>query len=52
VDQEEHAVEGIGQIESRIDEFERVLMEIHTSIYTQADMLHNLFYHFGIDPDA
>jgi hypothetical protein len=32
VDQAEHAIEGIRRIESRMDEFERVLMEIHASI--------------------
>jgi hypothetical protein len=45
-------MEGIGQIESRMDEFKRVQTEIHASIYSQTDMLHSLFDHFGLDPNA
>jgi hypothetical protein len=45
-------VEGIGRIESRMDEFECVQTEIHTSIDSQTGILHSLFHHFGIDPDA
>jgi hypothetical protein len=52
VDQAEHMVDGIRQIESRMDEFESVQMEIHASIDSQIIMLHNLFNHFGIDPSA
>jgi hypothetical protein len=35
-----------------MDKFERVQTEIHTSIDSQTDMLHNLFDHFDIDPHA
>jgi hypothetical protein len=52
VDQAECAVEGIGRIGSRMDEFERVHTEIHASIKSQTDMLHSLFDHFSIDTDA
>jgi hypothetical protein len=45
-------VEGIRWIKSRMDEFECVQMEIHVSIISQTIMLHGLFDHFGIDPDA
>jgi hypothetical protein len=43
---------GIRRIESRMDKFEHVQMEIHTSTDSQTGMLHNLFDHFGIDADA
>jgi hypothetical protein len=52
VDQAEHAVEGIGWIESRMDKFKRMQMEIHMSIDSQTSMLHSPFVHLGIDPDA
>jgi hypothetical protein len=45
-------MEGNRQIESRMDEFERVQMEIHVSIDSQTGMLHSLFDYFSIDPDA
>jgi hypothetical protein len=43
---------GIGPIDNRMDEFERVQTEIYVSIDSQTSMLHSLFDHFGIDPDA
>jgi hypothetical protein len=52
VDQAEHTVEGIRRIESRMDEFEHMQMEIHRSINSQTSKLHRLFDHFGLDPDA
>jgi hypothetical protein len=52
VDQTEHTVEGIRRIESRIEEFEHMQMEMHASIDLQTGMLHSLFDHFGIDPVA
>jgi hypothetical protein len=52
VDQAECAVEGIREIESRIDEFGRMQMEIYVPIDSQTGMLHNLFDQFGIDLDA
>jgi hypothetical protein len=35
-----------------MDEFELVQMEINTPIDSQTNMLHNLFDHFDINPDA
>jgi hypothetical protein len=52
VDQAQRAVEGIRWIKSRMDELEHVQMEMYASIDSQTDMLHSLFDHFGIDPDA
>jgi hypothetical protein len=43
---------GIGPIDNRMDKFERVQTEIYASIDLQTNMLHSLFDHFGIDPDA
>jgi hypothetical protein len=52
VDQAEPVVEGIGWSKSGMDEFENVQTDIHMSIDSQSSMLHNLFDHFGIDPNA
>jgi hypothetical protein len=52
VHQAERVVERIRQSESRMDEFEYVQTEIHASINSQTSMLHSLFDHFSIDPDA
>jgi hypothetical protein len=52
VHQAERAVKGIGRIESRMDEFKPVQTDIHAPIDSQTGMLHSLFDHFGIDPDA
>jgi hypothetical protein len=52
VHQAERAVTGIGRIESRMDEFKPVQTDIHAPIDSQTGMLHSLFDHFGIDPDA
>jgi hypothetical protein len=35
-----------------MDEFKRMQTKIHVSIDSQTDMLHILFDHFGIDPNA
>jgi hypothetical protein len=52
VDQAECTVEGIGRIKSRMDEFKHMQPEIPMPINSQTGMLHNLFDHFSIDPDA
>jgi hypothetical protein len=35
-----------------MDDFETVQMEMQASIDSQTSMMHNLFSHFGINPDA
>jgi hypothetical protein len=52
VDQAQHAVEGIGWVEHKLDEFKHMQMKMHTSIDSQTSMLHIIFDHFGIDPNA
>jgi hypothetical protein len=52
LDQAEHTVEEIRWIKSRMDEFECVQTEMHASIDSHTGMLHSLFDHFSIDPDA
>jgi hypothetical protein len=48
----ENSTEGIGQLEQRMDDFAIVQMEIQASIDSQTSMMHDLFGHFGINPDA
>jgi hypothetical protein len=48
----ENSTEGIGQLERRMDDFAIVQMEIQASIDSQTSMMHDLFGHFGINPDA
>jgi hypothetical protein len=52
VDQAEHKVEGIRQLKRWMDDFAHVQMEIQASIDSQASMMHDLFGHFEINPDA
>jgi hypothetical protein len=52
VDQAERAVEGIKQLERRMDEFAHVQLEMQASIDSQTSMIHDLCSHFGIIPDA
>jgi hypothetical protein len=52
VDQVESTVEEIRRIDSKMDEFKHMQMDIHTPINSWTGMLHNLFDHFGIDLDA
>jgi hypothetical protein len=52
VDQAKRAVKGIGQLEQWMDDFAHVQMEMQASIDSQTSMMHNLFGHFGINPDA
>jgi hypothetical protein len=42
---------GIGQLERRMDDFVTVQMEIQASIDSQTSLMHDLFGHFGINPD-
>jgi hypothetical protein len=51
----ECAVEGIGRLEQRMDDFAQVQTEMQAwgrSIDSQTSMMHDLFGHFGINPDA
>jgi hypothetical protein len=52
VDQAEHVVEWIGRVERWMDDFAHVQTEMQASIDSQTSMMHDLFGHFGINPDA
>jgi hypothetical protein len=52
IDQAERVVEGIGQLEHRMDDFAHIQMEVQASIDSQTSMMHDLFSHFEINPDA
>jgi hypothetical protein len=52
VDQAEHTVEGIGWLERRMDHFAHVQTDMQASIDSQTSVMHDLFGHFGINPDA
>jgi hypothetical protein len=52
VDQAKRVAKGIGRLERRMDDFAHVEMEMQASIDSQTSMLHDLFGHFGINPDA
>jgi hypothetical protein len=49
---EENSTEGAGQLERWMDDFATVQMEMQASIDSQTSIKHNLFGHFGINPDA
>jgi hypothetical protein len=52
VDQAELTVEEIGRLEQRMDDFAHMQMEMQASIDSQTSTMHDLFGHFGINPDA
>jgi hypothetical protein len=52
VDQVECMTEGIGRLERRMDEFAHVQTKMQPSIDSQISMMHDLFGHFRINPDA
>jgi hypothetical protein len=52
VDQAERMMEGIGQLEHRMDDFTHVQTEMQASINSQTSLMHDLFGHYGINPDA
>jgi hypothetical protein len=52
VHQAEHAVEGIGRLKHQMDDFAHMQVEMQASIDSQTNMMHDLFGHFGINPDA
>jgi hypothetical protein len=47
----ERVVEGIRWLERQMDDSTHVQMEIQASIDSQTSMMHDLFGHFGINPD-
>jgi hypothetical protein len=48
----ENSMEGIGRLKQRMDDFATVQMKKEASIDSQTNMMHDLFVHFGINPDA
>jgi hypothetical protein len=48
----ENSTEGIRRLERWMDNFATVQMEMQASIDSQTGMMHDLFGHFGITPDA
>jgi hypothetical protein len=52
IDQAEQVVDGIGQLKRQMDDFAHVPMEMQASINSQTSMMHDLFGHFGINPNA
>jgi hypothetical protein len=52
IDQAEQVVDGIGQLKRQMDDFAHVQMEMQASINSQTSMMHDLFGHFGINPNA
>jgi hypothetical protein len=48
----ENSTEGIGQLEILMGDFATVQTEMQASIDSQTSMMHNLFGHFQINPDA
>jgi hypothetical protein len=52
VDQSECVLQGIGQLEHQMDDFAHVQMEMQASIGSQISMMHDLFGHFGSNPEA
>jgi hypothetical protein len=52
VDWAERVVQGIGQLKRQMDDFAHVQTEMQASIDSQTSMMHDLFGHFGINPDA
>jgi hypothetical protein len=49
VDQAECAVEGIRQLEHRMDDFAQVLTEMQAPIDSLTSIMHDLFGHFRIN---
>jgi hypothetical protein len=48
----ENSTDEIRQLKQRMDDFATVQMEMQASIDSQTNMMHNLFGHFRINPDA
>jgi hypothetical protein len=52
IDQAEHVVEEIGRLKHQMDDFAHAQTEMQASIDSQISMMHDLFGHFRINPDA
>jgi hypothetical protein len=52
IDQAERVVEGIERLERLMDDFAHMQTKMQASIESQTSMMHDLFGHFGINPDA
>jgi hypothetical protein len=52
VNQAERVVQWICQLEHQMDEFAHAQTEMQASIDSQTSMMHDLFGHFRINPDA
>jgi hypothetical protein len=48
----ENSTEGVRRLERRMDDFATVQTEMQAFINSQTSMMHDLFGHFGINPDA
>jgi hypothetical protein len=48
----ENSTEGIKQLKRQMDDFTTVQTEMQASVDSQTSMMHDLFDHFGINPDA
>jgi hypothetical protein len=48
----ENSTDGIKRLKWRMDDFAHVQIEMQAPIDSQTSMMHNLFDHFGINPDA
>jgi hypothetical protein len=48
----ENSTDGIEWLKRRMDDFTTMQMEMQASIDSQTSMMHDLFGHFGINPDA
>jgi hypothetical protein len=48
----ENSTEGIGRLEQQMDDFATVQTKIQASIDSHTSMMHELFGHFEINPDA
>jgi hypothetical protein len=45
-------MEGIGRLEHWMDDFAHVQTDMQVSIDSQTSMMHDLFSHLGINPNA
>jgi hypothetical protein len=48
----ENSTEGIRRLKRQMDDFATVQTKMHASIDSQTSMMHDLFGHFEINPDA
>jgi hypothetical protein len=48
----ENSTDGIGRLERQMDDFATIQMKMQAFIDSQTSMMHDLFGHFGINPNA